>query len=187
MLEKRKSRNARRRETGMSLAELMVAMFVLMIGVLGGMILVVLSIGGNGRNRQASNSTVVAQMVTEKIMSVPANTSPTITITDCAGTANNISTTGTAAGAGSHLIGDGSAVDFTQTLGSAGAPAGYYMAFTDCGTATRQATYDVRWNIRTISTYVKLITVSAKLRGAGSDLKVFSPPVTIRSMAGQGT
>jgi Tfp pilus assembly protein PilV len=189
MLTKRKSRNARRYETGMSLAELMVAMFVLTTGVLGGVILVVLSIGGNGRNRQASNATVVSQMVMEKIMSVPANTSPTITITDCAGTANNINTTGTAsaAGAGSQLLADGSAVDFTQVLGSAGAPAGYYMAFTDCGTSTRQATYDIRWNIRTISAYVKLITISAKLRGAGSDARVFSVPVTIRSMAGQGT
>jgi hypothetical protein len=122
-------------------------------------------------------------------MSVPANTSPTIPLTDCAGTANNINTTGTASasGAGSQLVADGSAIDFTQTLGSTGAPAGYYMAFTDCGTNTRQATYDIRWNIRTISTYVKLVTVSAKLRGAGSDLKVFSLPVTVRSMAGQGT
>jgi type II secretory pathway pseudopilin PulG len=181
--------NTRRSETGMSLAELMVAMFVLIVGVLGGVILVVLSIGGNGRNRQASNATVIAQMVTEKIMSVPANTSPTVTITDCAGTSNNISTTGAApaAGAGSQLLADGSAIDFSKTLGSAGAPTGYYMAFTDCGTSQRQATYDIRWNIQTISPYVKLVTVSAKLRGAGNDLKVFAPPVTIRSMVGQGS
>ncbi|HWS18860.1 MAG TPA: hypothetical protein VN223_12625, partial [Candidatus Elarobacter sp.] len=114
------------------------------------------------------------------------NTSPTITITDCAGTANNIQTTGSASGAGATVLSSG-AIDFSQTLGSAGAPTGYYMAFTDCGTSQRQATYDVRWNVQIISTYVKLITVSAKLRGAGNDLKVFSPPVTIRSMAGQGT
>jgi Tfp pilus assembly protein PilV len=183
---KRTYDRARRNETGMSLTELMVAMFVLTVGITGGMILIVLSIGGNGRNRQASNSTVVAQMVTEKIMSVPANTSPTITITDCAGTANNIQTTGSASGAGATVLSSGT-IDFSQTLGSAGAPTGYYMAFTDCGTSQRQATYDVRWNVQTISSYVKLITVSAKLRGAGNDLKVFSPPVTIRSMAGQGT
>lgn len=184
--EKTKAEKIRQSEAGMSLAEMMVALFVLIVGVMGGVILVILSIGGNGRNRQASNSTVVAQMVTEKIMSVPANTSPTITITDCAGTNNSISTAGITAGAGASLLSNGT-VDFSQTLGSAGAPTGYYMAFTDCGTNQRQATYDVRWNIQTISQYVKLITVSAKLRKAGGDLKVFSPPVTIRSMAGQGT
>jgi Tfp pilus assembly protein PilV len=186
MCKKGTDDRARRNETGMSLSELMVAMFVLTVGVTGGMILIVLSIGGNGRNRQASNSTVVAQMVTEKIMSVPANTSPAITITDCAGTANNIQTTGSASGTGATVLSSGT-IDFSQTLGSAGAPTGYYMAFTDCGTSQRQATYDVRWNVQTISTYVKLITVSARLRGAGNDLKIFSPPVTIRSMAGQGT
>ncbi|MCU1254214.1 MAG: hypothetical protein JWM83_513 [Candidatus Angelobacter sp.] len=178
--------NTGRKETGMSLAELMIAMFVLIVGVLGGVILVVLSIGGNGRNRQASNATVIAQMVTEKIMSVPANTSPTVTITDCAGTANTVQTAGSASGAGATVL-SGGTIDFSQTLGSAGAPTGYYMAFTDCGTSQRQATYDIRWNIKTISQYVKLVTVSAKLRGAGNDLKMFAPPVTIRSMVGQGT
>jgi Tfp pilus assembly protein PilV len=184
--EKKAGGNARPRETGMSLAELMVAMFVLIVGVLGGVVLVVLSIGGNGRNRQASNATVVAQMVTEKIMSVPANTSPTVVITDCAGTANTIQTAGSTSGMGATML-SGGTIDFSQTLGSAGAPTGYYMAFTDCGTNQRQATYDIRWNIQTISQYVKLVTVSAKLRSAGNDVKTFAPPVTIRSMVGQGT
>lgn len=185
MICKRTDSSLRRNETGMSLAELMVAMFVLIVGVLGGVTLVITAIGGNGRNRQASNATVIAQMVTEKIMSVPANTSPTITLTDCAGTANNINTAGSTSGAGATLL--NGTVDFSKTLGGTGAPLGYYMSFTDCGTSQRQATYDIRWNIQTISPYVKLITVSAKLKGAANDPKVFALPVTIRSMAGQGT
>lgn len=186
MTGKKAGTKHRRDEAGMSLAELMVAMVVLTIGVLGGMALVVTAIGDNGRNRQASNATVVAQMVTEKIISVPANTSPTLTINDCTGTASSINTAGSAGGAGATLLSTGT-VDFSQTLGGAGAPVGYYMAFTDCGTSQRQATYDIRWRIQTISPYVKLITVSTRLRNAGNDQKVFALPVTIRSMTGQGT
>jgi hypothetical protein len=45
----------------------------------------------------------------------------------------------------------------------------------------------VRWNIQTLSPYAKLITVSAKLQTVNTDAKVISFPVTIRSVAGQGT
>jgi len=68
--------------------------------------------------------------------------------------------------------------------GSAGAPAGYYMSYTSCGTSGRQSTYDVRWNVQTPSGYVKLVTVSARLKGAGTNAILFSLPVTIRSMVG---
>jgi Tfp pilus assembly protein PilV len=173
-------------ETGMYMVELLIAMVVLMVGVLGSMSLIIVAIGTNGRNKQQSNSTVVAQMITEKIMSVSASTSPTLTITDCSGAAQNINTTGSSTGTGATLLSSGD-VDFTQTLGSAGAPVGYYVQYTTCGTAGRQAVYDVRWNIKTISTYTKLITVSTKLRSAGKDPRTFAFPVTIRSMAGLGT
>jgi type II secretory pathway pseudopilin PulG len=171
---------------GMSIIELLVAMIVLMVGVLGAMSLIVLAIGTNGRNRQQSNSTVLAQMITEKIMSVPANTSPTLTLTDCLGTNGSINTTGSSGGAGSTLLASGD-VDFTKTLGGTGAPAGYYMQYTTCGSTGRQTIYDVRWNIKTLSTNTKLITVSARMKGVGTDVRVFSLPVTVRSVAGLGT
>jgi hypothetical protein len=58
------------------------------------------------------------------------------------------------------------------------------MSYTSCGTAGRQSIYDVRWNIQTPSSYVSLVTVSARLKGAGSNAILFSLPVTIRSMVG---
>jgi len=76
------------------------------------------------------------------------------------------------------------AIDFSQARGSSGAPAGYYLSYVACGTSGRQATYDVRWNIQTPSAYVKLVTVSAKMKGSGTNQVLFSLPVTIRSMAG---
>jgi hypothetical protein len=122
-------------------------------------------------------------MTMEKISSASAGGSATLTITDCAGTANTINTTGSTGGTGATLLSSGS-IDFSQAQGTAGAPAGYYMSYTSCGTSGRQSTYDVRWNIQTPSSYVKLVTVSAKMKGSGTNPILFSLPVTIRSMVG---
>jgi Tfp pilus assembly protein PilW len=177
-----RKRNKLSNQGGTSLVELMIACLVLIVGVAGCAALIPLAIGTNFRNRQQSNSTVIAQMVMEKVLSVPAGTNPVLAITDCTNTANNVNTAGSAgAGSGAPLLASGD-VNFNVA-----APPGYGMLYTTCGTAGRQFVYDVRWNIQTPSTYVKLITVSAKLRGAGNDLKYFSFPVTIRSMAGQGS
>src|ERR1700704_6935583 len=167
---KRKTRHSNQR--GMSLIELMVASLVLMVGVVGCAALIPLAIGTNSRNRQQSNSTVIAQMTMEKILSQPASSSAGLTITDCAGTANAISVTGSAGGSGATVLATGS-IDFTAAQGSGGAPVGYYMDYVTCGTAGRQSRYDVRWNIQTPSNFIKLITVSAKLKGTGTNPILF--------------
>lgn len=174
------NRKARSSQRGMSLIELMIASLVLLVGVLGCAALIPMAIGTNSKNKQQSNSTVIAQMTMEKIMSLPAGTL-TGTITDCGGTTTTINTAGSVAGTGAALLATG-AVDFSQTP----APAGYSMLYTTCGTAGRQATYDVRWNVQTPSAYVNLVTVSAQLTGSGTNHLLFSLPVTIRSMTGGG-
>ena len=180
----RNKKPARRNQRGMTLIELMIAMVVLLVGVVGSMSLVALSIGGNGRSRQQSNSTAVSQMLTEKISSVKASTSPTLIVSDCIGTNFTVSTT---APGGSPLLSTGD-VDFAQA-----AVPGYQMLYTDCGNGDnsgRQAIYDVRWNIQTSgnnSPYLKFLTVSTKKLNAGNDLKYFSLPVTIRTLIGQGS
>jgi prepilin-type N-terminal cleavage/methylation domain-containing protein len=161
-----------KQQRGMSLMELMVAMVVLMVGVTGCVAAIPFAIRTNFSNRQQSNSTVLAQMVVEKIMSVPTSTTST-TIQDCAGTANTINTTGSVGGNGSSLV--AGAVDYSQA-----AVAGYSMNYTTCGSNGQQMVYDVRWNIQTPSSNVKLLTVSAKLNRGGT------LPATIRSMIGKG-
>jgi Tfp pilus assembly protein PilV len=173
----------RSRQCGMSLIELMIASFVLITGVLGCAVLIPIAIGTNGKNRQQSNSTVIAQMMLEKITSSASAGSSALTLTDCAGTSNTINVTGTTTGSGAAVLSSGS-IDFSQVQGSSGAPAGYYMSYVSCGTDGRQSTYDVRWNIQTPSNYVKLVTVSAQMKGSGSSPILFSLPVTIRSMVG---
>jgi Tfp pilus assembly protein PilV len=166
----------------MSLLELLIAVMVLVFGILGSLIFLTTAMGSNFRKRQVSNSTAISQMVVEKIMSVGANQSPTLTINDCAGNAHNLTTAGSSGGSGAALLAGGDA-DFTKTAGSAGDPAGYYMLFTDCGTGGRQIVYDVRWNVKTPTADTKLITVSTRMSTVGSSVQ-FSPPVTVRSMLG---
>jgi prepilin-type N-terminal cleavage/methylation domain-containing protein len=165
------------KQRGMSLIELMFAMVVLLVGVMGSMALIAYTIGGNNRNKQQSNSTVVAQMISEKISSQKALLSNNLTVVDCT---NTSSTLYTAAG-GPALTSNGDE-DFTAAIVT-----GYQMYFTDCGTNGRQMIYDVRWTITQPTSYTKLIVVSAKMKGAGTDSKVFSLPVTIRTLVGQGT
>jgi prepilin-type N-terminal cleavage/methylation domain-containing protein len=173
----RKKKPAARKEHGMTLIELMIAMVVLLVGVVGSMSLVALSIGGNGRNRQQSNSTTFTQMTTEKIASINASSTTTLTITDCNGTNFTVST----AAGGAALLPSGD-VDFSQA-----AVANYSMLYTECGSAGLQTVYDVRWNIQVISPYVKSLTVSVQKERAAADLRYFSLPVTIHTLIGQGT
>lgn len=172
-----KKKLAVRRQQGMTLIELMIAMVVLLIGVVGSMSLVALSIGDNGRNRQQSNSTALVQMVTEKLSSINASSTTTLQITDCTGTTFTLNT----AAGGAALLASGD-VDFTQT-----APTNYSMQYTECGTSGRQVIYDVRWNVQVVSPYVKSLTISAKKQKAGTDLRYFSLPVTFHTLMGQGT
>ncbi len=174
-----KNNSTSRRQGGMTLLELMIAMVVLAVGVIGSMALVLRAIAGDAVSKQTSNSTALAQMATERIMAIPASTNTIVTITDCNNTSFNVSTS--VGGAALTASGD---IDFTQA-----AVANYNMSYADCDTLGRQAIYDVRWNIAAIpnSTYVKRLTVSAQLKAAGNNRIYFAPLTTVRTMVGQGT
>jgi type IV pilus assembly protein PilV len=175
----RKYNSNLRRQDGMTIIELMIAMVVLAVGIIGAMALVVRAMEGDAVSKQMSNSTALAQMVTERIMAVPANAGSVVTITDCAGTAANVNTA--VGGPSLTTAGD---VDYTQAT-----VAGYYMNYKDCGTSGRQVTWDVRWNVQAItgSSFAKLLTVSAQLTSVKSNRILFAPVVTIRTVVGQGT
>jgi prepilin-type N-terminal cleavage/methylation domain-containing protein len=173
----RKKSSTSRHQSGLTLIELMIAMAVLSIGVVGSMALVIRAIGGDVASKQMSNSTALAQMVTERIMAVPVSNAGIVTITDCANTVFNVS----ALPGGPAVTASGS-IDFSQAT-----VPNYNMAYTDCDTAGRQATYDVRWNVQALSGFANLLTVSAQLRSAGNNRMIFAPVTTIRTIVGQGT
>lgn len=169
-----------RYEVGFSLIELMIAILVLAVGIVGSMALILRAVGGDSWSKQLSNSTVLAQAVTERIMAIPAATNTLVTITDCA---NNVWNVNTAPG--------GPAVTATGDLDfSAAAVANYQMLYTNCDTNGHQAIYDVRWNVTAVANsngWVKLLTVSAQLKSAGKNAMVFAPVATVRTIVGEGT
>lgn len=182
MMRRRKQNSTFRQQGGMTLIELMFAMVILAVGIIGSMGLIVRAVSGDGFSKQLSNSTVLAQTVTERIMAVPATTNTTsLTITDCTGTPANVSTNP----GGATLLSTTGEVDYSQA-----AVTNYRMLYTDCDTNGHQATYDVRWNVQAIANSngnVKLLTVSAQLKNAGTNRTVFAPEATVRTLVGQGT
>ena len=147
---------ARTRQRGMSMIELLIAMTVLAIGVSGILAMVLLAIASNGRTKGDSTATMLAQMVIEQAEAVPSNGVVSgvagnvnqATVFDCTGAARVIRLTP----GGANLLANG-AIDWTQAPGAV--QAGYQMNFAAClpnNTAgvPQSAAYDVRWNIRNV-------------------------------------
>jgi Tfp pilus assembly protein PilV len=177
------ARRYAKREQGTSLIEMMIAMVVLTVGLLSAMVLPIVAIGSNSRNRWDSTGTILAEMVVGQISSIPvggANT--TLTVTDCAGNTHTISSVGTTTGAGANL--NSGNIDFTQT--SSSIAAGYAMTYTVCGaSASTQTVYDVRWNVQTIrANNTNFITVAARASNWNGNPQLFSIPVTLRTVVG---
>jgi len=195
--------SAKKTQAGFSLVELLIAMFVMAVGLSAIAILFTTAIASNQRNKVNTTATMLAQTVLDQIAAKPAKDANTVTITDCTGAAKTIATASGAApnGAGATLVaatgpggypvaGD---IDYTQAF--AGVPANYSMLYTDCGNAGAAGTaltYEVRWNVMampaamgaTTATFVKVVTVTARQRSAGTSLAFFARPVTLRTIVG---
>ncbi len=171
----------------MSLIELMIALVVLVVGMLALMTLVTTAISTNNRNKVDTTGTMLTQTVLDGIAARPATAGTTFQLTDCnpaGGTTWTIATAGAASpGAGANVVSSSGNIDFTQAYSSV--PASYAMLYVTCGAGGTQATYDVRWNIQTLTAYTKLITVSSRQVGATQNVPFFSPPITLRTIAGQ--
>lgn len=168
-------------QRGFTLIELMIAVLVLAVGLTGGLMLVLTAMANDSRSKTDSTATVLSQMTIEMIASVPANLTSTVTINDCSGTGHTVSTTGSGTGAGATLTSGGN-IDFTSATVS-----NYSMTFTTCAASTgdRQANYDVRWNIKTLSSTAKLVTVGARISNADTNQSVrFAVPVTLKMIVG---
>lgn len=157
------------------LLELLIAMVVLATGMGGVLVLLVSAMYTNSRSGSDTSSTMVAEHVMEQISSQPANSVAALSITDCAGNAWPINTAGAASGFGSSgsyggngatLTANGT-VDWTQSY--AAVPGGYAMRYVSCGSAGRQTTYDVRWNVVSLNATnnsSRMIFVSARPSGS---------------------
>ena len=176
-----------RAAAGMSMLELMIAMAVLAVGMTAVTALFHSAILTNNRAKVDTSATMLAQTVLEKIAAQPATQNAAISLTDCGGppTTWTIATAGGGApGNGATLDGNSGAIDFTQDY--AAVPANYKMLFAGCGAGGRQTTFDVRWNVLTVTGNSRLITVAARPIGAlGANRPTqFAPPVTLRTIGG---
>jgi len=170
-------------EAGFTLVEMVIAATILLFGLTAGMALIITAMANDSRSKNDTSATILSQMTIETIAAVPANATTSMTILDCNPTtssaSHSISTTGSSGGAGAPLT--AGVIDFSQATVS-----GYSMIYYGCQASTgdRQATYDVRWNIKTISTNTKLVTVAAKPIVASTHANYIAVPVTLKMIVG---
>lgn len=158
-----------RAEQGTTIVELMMAMVVLAIGLGAITTLLVTAIASNNRNSRDTTATLLAQMVIEQLSGQHVYSVATISVTDCAGISWNMANTPGAVGTGNgaSLAANGN-IDFTQAV--AAIPAGYQMYYVDCSTAGGlQTTYDVRWNVMSVSTNTSTRMITAAARQTASN------------------
>lgn len=167
---------------GFSLIEVMIAMAVLAVGLLGGIVVIAVATANDGRSKLHTTAVTLASSTMERIFAVPKRAvgpAAQTKVTDCAG---NTFTIETSAG-GSQLI-DGGA--FTGSVDFSQAPVpDYSMRYVMCSTGTG-VTYDVRWRIDAGPTpSTQWVTVSAKpMVGNGATAAQFTLPFTLHQVRG---
>jgi prepilin-type N-terminal cleavage/methylation domain-containing protein len=184
----------REAESGMSLIELMIAMLILAIGLGALTNVLVVAMATDNKNSKDTSATLLAQMVIEQISAQHPNSNAAISVTDCAGNAWTIATTGGASpnGAGATLVTTSTSSGYggiDQTQAYSAITANYAMKYVDCGGVGNTGvptTYDVRWNVMTVdANYTRLVTASARPLNANALGGIsFAIPVNLRAVAG---
>ena len=189
-------------ECGMTLLELLVAMTVLTVGMLGAMIMILAGIQSNTRNKTDSAAVVLDQEILEMFATLKLYPKPGfVTINDCALNAGNANAHNASLAQGAGPLGAGAVlytaataplpsqvgnIDWTQptpVLATA-ATQGYAMQYQSCSGNI----YEVRWNIMEVSpnpnSRISMLTVSARQIGAQRSTigMLFSPPTTLRTL-----
>jgi prepilin-type N-terminal cleavage/methylation domain-containing protein len=168
---------------GFTLIEMVIAAAILLVGLMAGIALIITAMANDSRSKNDTSATVLAQMTIETIAAVPANATTSMTIMDCnpatSSASHAVNTTGSSSGAGAPLT--SGIIDFSQSSVS-----GYSMIYYGCQASTgdRQTTYDVRWNIKTLTTNTKLITVAAKPIVGSTHANYIAVPVTLKMIVG---
>jgi type IV pilus assembly protein PilV len=197
------------RDSGFTLIEMMIAISVLAIGMLGAMSLMLMGMQSNTASKTDTTATVLDQEVIELYSSLKTYPPPAgyINIYDCALTGSDIhegdftqpgvnSSLGAAVYTSSTApttsqIGDINWTSAVPTLATSTTP-GYAMEYTTCSGDT----YEVRWNMRdfspagTVDSQLVLLTVSARQKaavvatsaGAKNTAILYAQPVTLRSL-----
>lgn len=194
-------RGAKSRQSGMSLIELMIAMTVLAVGMLGAVVMILAGVQSNTRNKTDTTAVVLDQEVLEMFATLKNYpTTGNVVINDCGVGANQhnaslVEGTQAAGGAGAVLytaanaplpsqVGD---INWTLPGPTLATPAvtGYAMDYQTCNGDT----YEVRWNIMQVNAVggvsrISLLTVSSRQTAAANAHAsiLFSSPKTLRTL-----
>jgi Tfp pilus assembly protein PilV len=157
----------KKQSKGFTLVELTVAMFVLVVAVLGGMLMILMGVTRNNSNRVDTTATNVAQAVMEQISGAPTNANPILTMTDCVQTDPAVSTLKINTAPGGAKLWSNGDINFTADAAADLNANNYQMNFTVCANNNAQSiqtVYDVRWKIDPVGPggWGKLVTVSAR-------------------------
>ena len=186
----------------MSLIELLIAMTVLTVGMLGSMIMILVGMQSNTRNKTDSTAVVLDQEILE--MFATLNNYPTVgtvTIFDCGLTAGLANQHNALLVQGAAPAGNGAAIytaapplgsqlgdiDWTQPTPvlATSAVNGYAMRYQACNGDT----YEVRWNIMQVNpnSRASLLSVSSRQLAAqgSSSAMLFATPTTLRTLIEQ--
>jgi len=205
ILRRLSARRARRQaSSGMGLIELMIAMTVLTVGMLGSMVMIVTGMESNTRNKRDNSATILDQELLETFATLKNYPQTgTVTINDCALSGSNthlaslVQGSYAANGAGAALVTTATAgqnigdIDWTQatpTLATSSV-AGYAMMYQTCGGEI----YEVRWNVMDANagilpagdvSRISLLTVSSRLttNRNGANGMLFALPTTLRTI-----
>jgi type IV pilus assembly protein PilV len=183
-----KIQRCRSAEGGFTLVEILIALVVLTVGLLGVAVLFATAVSNNQRNKVDSGATLVSETVLDQLSANNANNEGTIVIVDCTGVARNFSMVSGAAtaGKGATLAAGTGTIDWTASAN------GNTNNFVMCGAAGTQITYEVRWNVMkmpgtmdgTSSPYLRMIAVSSRQLNQSTNLRFFNPPATLRTVIG---
>lgn len=167
-------------QTGFSLIEVMLAMLVLGIGLLGSIGMICAAAASNSGSKLNTTAATLAESTLERIVAVPQSAGgigPLTTLTDCQGNFFNMATS--VGGSPAPPSGPVTAIDFRQ------APVpNYSMQYVMCSGA-QNLTYDVRWRVDLGPTPATgLVTVSVRSLNTAGPAAALARPITLRTLRG---
>jgi type II secretory pathway pseudopilin PulG len=173
----------------MSLLELLIAITVLSIGMLGATGMILAGIQSDTRNKNDTAAVVLDQEILERFATyLNYPTQGSVLVNDCGTNAATNSHLASVVGAvapgnGALLTATGD-IDWTQPAPVMATPAvtGYAMKYQTCNGDT----YEVRWNVTMIDgeTNIAALTVSSRQTGSAGNKRpiLFSLPTTLRTI-----
>jgi hypothetical protein len=193
-------KRARLGESGLSMLELLIAMTVLAVGMLGCVVMILAGVQSNSRNKNDTTAVVLDQEILEMFATYKNYpTSGFVAINDCGvgvASVHNASVVQAAgpAGAGATLYTaataplPGNVGDINWTAAgpalATNAVTGYAMQYQACNGDV----YEVRWNVMEVSpnpsSRISLLTVSSRQTAAGAthNATLFATPTTLKTL-----